>query len=81
VVIDNGAGSSPTSGWGKLGPEDLPNPLTPLLDIVFYCVLIWIFWKAIRVLLGKEKPRGFLAVAPLFVIILAFIVVGYLSYR
>ncbi len=81
MVIDNGAGSSPTSGWGKLGPEDLPNPLTPVLDVMFYYVLIWIFWKAIRVLLGKDKPREFLAVAPLFLIIVAFIVVGYLSYR
>lgn len=81
VVIDNGAGSSPTSGWGKLGPEDLPNPLTPVLDVMFYSALLWIFWKTIRVLLGKEKRWEFLAVAPLFVLILACLVVGYLSFR
>ncbi len=58
IVIDNGAGSSPTSGWGKLGPEDLPNPLTPVLDVVFYGVLLWFIWKILRVLLGKEKSSG-----------------------
>jgi hypothetical protein len=58
LVIDSGAGSSPTSGWGKLGPEDLPNPVTPVLDVLFYSVLLWLLWKIIRVLLGKEKPRA-----------------------
>jgi hypothetical protein len=58
IIIDNGAGSSPTSGWGKLGPEDLPNPVTPALDVIFYSVLLWLPWKIIRILVRKEKLRG-----------------------
>jgi hypothetical protein len=59
IIIDNGAGSSPTSGWGKLGPEDLPNPVTPVLDVLFYSVLLWLLWKIIRMLMGKKKLREF----------------------
>ncbi len=57
MVIDTGTGSSPTGGWGKLGPEDLPNPLTPVLDVLFYSVLLWLVWYMIRVILGKEQLR------------------------
>ncbi len=81
IVIDSGAGSSPTGGWGKLGPEDLPNPLTPVLDAGFYAALLWILWKVLRVLLGKEKPRALLAVAPWFLLILVFLAIGAWLYR
>ena len=78
IVIDSGAGSSPTGGWGKLGPEDLPNPVTPVLDVVFYSLLLWFLMKIIRVVLGEEKPRGLLAAVPLLLLELAFLVLGYL---
>jgi hypothetical protein len=78
IVIDNGAGSSPTSGWGKLGPEDLPNPMTPVLDVVFYGVLLWIIWKTMRMLLGKEKSSSLITIAPFLFLELAFLVLGYL---
>lgn len=77
VVIDSGAGSSPTSGWGKLGPEDLPNPVTPVLDVLFYSVLLWLLWKVLRVLWGKDKPRALLAMLPLLVLVLAILMLGY----
>jgi hypothetical protein len=78
IVIDNGAGSSPTGGWGKLGPEDLPNPVTPVLDVVFYGVFLWLIWKIVRVLLGKEKSSSLLTTAPYLFLELAFLMLGYL---
>jgi hypothetical protein len=78
IVIDSGIGSSPTSGWGKLGPEDFPNPVTPVLDAVFYGVLLWVMWKFIRALLGKEKPGSLLTLAPFVLLELAFLLLGYL---
>ena len=48
IRIDSGAGSSPTSGWGKLGPEDPPNPVGPVLDVMFYSALIWLIWKIVQ---------------------------------
>jgi hypothetical protein len=55
MLIDSSAGSSPTTGWGKLGPEDLPNPFTPLLNVLFYAILLWLIWKLIRWLFGRER--------------------------
>jgi len=81
LIIDSGAGSSPTSGWGKLGPEDLPNPVTPVLDVVFYSVLLLILWKIVRVLSGKEKLRALVVVVPLLVLALACLLLGYLVER
>lgn len=81
LIIDSGAGSSPTSGWGKLGPEDLPNPVTPVLDVAFYSVLLLILWKIVRVLSGKEKLRALVVVVPLLVLALACLLLGYLVER
>ena len=57
IIIDSGAGSSPTGGWAKLVPEDSPNPVGPVLDFLFYGVILWLIWKVIRAILGKEKLR------------------------
>ncbi len=78
IIIDSGAGSSPTGGWGKLGPEDVPNPVTPVLDVVFYGVLLWSVWKIIQVLLGTEKSSSLLRMVPLLFLELAFLLLGYL---
>ena len=78
VLIDSGAGSSPIDGWGKLRPEDRPNPVTTLLAVLFFSVLLWLLWKIMRVLLGKEKPGTLPAMAPLFMLVLACLVLGYL---
>jgi hypothetical protein len=56
VFIDNGGGSSPTGGWGKLGPEDLPNPLAFIIDVLFYSALFWLAWRLIANIGGKEQP-------------------------
>jgi hypothetical protein len=81
VLIDSGAGSSPTSGWGKLGPEDLPNPFTFALDVLFYSLLLWLAGQAVRILRGGEKPPVLRALAPLGLLVLLGLLGGYLSYR
>ena len=55
VRIDAPGGGSPTSGWGKLGPEDMANPLTFLLDVFFYGVLLRFAWYLVQVS-RKEVP-------------------------
>ena len=58
IIIDSGAGSSPTSGWGKLGPEDPPNPVGPVLDVLFYSVILWFLWRIIRAV-WKNRSKSF----------------------
>ena len=55
IIIDSGAGSSPTSGWGKLGPEDPANPVGPALDFLFYSALLWLIWKIIQATWKKSS--------------------------
>lgn len=45
VLQDNNAGSSPTSGWGVLGPEDMPYPGAFVLDVIFWSAVLWFLWK------------------------------------
>jgi hypothetical protein len=78
MIIDSGAGSSPTTGWGKLGPEDHPNPFTPLLNVLFYGILLWLVWKFIRWLFRRERLGHSRTITSLLLIELAFLVVGYL---
>ncbi len=61
-----------------MGPEDVPNPVTPVLDVVFYGVLLWSVWKIIQVLLGTEKSSSLLRMVPLLFLELAFLLLGYL---
>jgi len=81
VLQDEGTGSSPTGGWGKLGPEDLPNPVTFVLDVLVYSVLLWFVWRVIRVTRGKEQPRALLAIAPLMAFALITLIAGFLRDR
>src|SRR5512136_1864650 len=56
VLIDDPGGGSPTSGWGILGPEDLPNPVTFVLDVLFYGILFRFTWYVIQLVRGEEQP-------------------------
>ena len=38
-----------------MGAEDIPNPFTFFIDIVFYSVLLWLTWTLIQLLRGKER--------------------------
>ena len=42
-------GGSPTSNWAKIDAPDWValNPLTGLVDILFYTVLFWIAWRSV----------------------------------
>ena len=55
-LIDAPGGGSPTTGWGKLGPEDMPNPLTFLLDVLFYGALIWLVGYFGRWRFRRKRP-------------------------
>ncbi|MEJ2303269.1 MAG: hypothetical protein P8Y14_17210 [Anaerolineales bacterium] len=79
VVIDSGAGSSPIDGWGKLGPEDGLNPLTTVLDVLFYGTLLWLVWKMVLVLGGKEKPPAILTISLPLLLLLSCLLFGYLT--
>ena len=71
----NSGGSSPTGGWGHLGPEDLPNPGSFVLDVLFYASLIWLGAAWIGSLRKKERllDAPFIAVpAGLILLCLAF---------
>lgn len=81
VLVDDLGGSSPTGGWGKLGPEDLPNPMTFMLDVLFYSLLFWPIWYIIRVIRDFETPLDFLAVALPLAVVLAIMLLGFFLYR
>ncbi len=80
VLIDNAGGSSPTSGWGILGPEDLPNPFTFVLDVFFYGVLLRFLVSLIPIVRGgkPEAERG--VIVPSLIILLLGILGGMVLY-
>lgn len=74
VFIDNSGGSSPISGWGILGPEDLPNPVTFILDVFFYAVLLTFVGYIITIVHRKESQVELLAIVlPLAVVLLGLL--------
>jgi hypothetical protein len=80
VLQDQGTGGSPTSGWGVLGSEDLPNPLYFLLDVVFYGLLFWLAWQVIQVIRFRKKSAAFLKVLPAVLLVFAFLLIGLKEY-
>lgn len=42
AFVDDPGGGSPTSGWGLLGPEDLPRFMPIILNVLFYSALLWL---------------------------------------
>jgi hypothetical protein len=78
--IDNPGGGSPTSGWGILGEEDLPNPFTFLLDVGFYSLLLWFIRYIVRLVQGKAAME-FLAILLPSGLLLVFLIAGYLFYQ
>ena len=79
-LVDAPGGGSPTSGWGILGEEDMPNPLTFLLDVSFYSLLLWLIRYVRRVGRGKVNAELLAIVLPLG-LLLAFLLAGYYFYQ
>ena len=77
VWIDDPGGGSPTSGWGKLGPEDPPNPLFFLADLLFYSILLWLVWRTVQLFRDRARPRALLVLTPLLVILAACLIVAF----
>ena len=80
VLVDAPGGGSPTNGWGILGPEDLPNPLPFVFDVLFYGVFLRLVWHITRVVLGKEPSVNFLAIALSLALVLIGLVLGGRAY-
>lgn len=81
VLQDNPGGGSPTGGWGKLGPEDLPNPLTFALDVLFYSALLWLIWQFVRIATRKEPHRSILSMWPQLLVVLVGLLLGIYNER
>ncbi len=79
-LVDAPGGGSPTSGWGILGEEDLPNPLFFLLDVGFYSLLLWLIRYIVRLMRGKASLELLAILLPSGVL-LAFLIAGFLFYR
>lgn len=79
--VDMPGGGSPVSGWGRLGPEDLPNPVTFILDVLFYSILLWPISYILQVVRGKKFPLGLIVLAlPLTAILAAFLWLIYILF-
>ena len=78
--IDDPGGSSPTSGWGILGEEDLPNPLFFLLDVGFYSLLLWFIRYIVRLVQGQATVELMAILLPSG-LLLVFLIAGYLCYQ
>ncbi len=81
VLVDDPGGGSPTSGWGILGPEDLPNPVTFVLDVLFYSGLLWLIGYVTRVIRGKEQPVELVAIVLPLALVLACLLLGFFLYQ
>lgn len=62
VFVDAPGGGSPTSGWGMIGPEDIPIPGPLLLDVLFYSTLLWIAFYLIQRVRRQALPLKFIGV-------------------
>jgi hypothetical protein len=79
-LVDAPGGGSPTSGWGILGEEDLPDPLIFLLDVGFYSLLLWLIRYIVRLRRGKASLE-LLAILLPSGLLLAVLIAGFLLYR
>ncbi len=79
-LIDAPGGGSPTNGWGILGPEDLPDALAFLLDVLFFGLALWLAGYVVQVRRAKAALHWLAILLPL-ALILILMAAGYLQYR
>jgi hypothetical protein len=81
VFVDSPGGGSPASGWGILGPEDIPGPLPLLLEVLFYSALLWLGYYGMAWLRGRRPslaplraalPLNLLLAAALWLFLMLF---------
>jgi hypothetical protein len=80
VLIDNAGGSSPTTGWGILGPEDLPNPVTFVVDVFFYSVLLRMVWYLLSIFRHNEQGMTLRVILLPSIVLLVGVLVGFAVY-
>lgn len=74
VLVDDSGGGSPTTGWGVLDPEDVPNPVTFLFNVIFYSVLLTFVWPIIKKVQRREpQVERMEIVLPLVVVLLGLL--------
>jgi hypothetical protein len=71
VFIDMPGGGSPTTGWGILGPEDLPDLMLVILDGLFYSILLWIVFYILQRVRRQALPAKLIAGTLPLVVVLA----------
>ncbi len=81
ILVDAPGGGSPTPGWGILGPEDLPNPMSFLVDVLFYFALLWLPWHLVQTLVLHTQPFEIPGLALSLVLIVAVAITGYHLYH
>jgi hypothetical protein len=81
VFVDYPGGGSPTDGWGVLGNEDLPHPISMIADVLFYSILVWIVLYVIQFFRHQAfSLKLFLASLPLNAFLGACLWVFYLIF-
>lgn len=56
AFIDSPGGGSPTSGWGMIGPEDIPSFTPLILDVLFYSGLLWLAFTIVQLARRQVVP-------------------------
>jgi len=80
VFIDAPSPSSPLLISGVLGVDDYPHPLSMLLDVLFYSVLVWLAVFIIGRIRGQMlDPKLILLAMPMNAALAVFLWVWYFS--
>ncbi|HEX6288715.1 MAG TPA: hypothetical protein VFZ66_05965 [Herpetosiphonaceae bacterium] len=70
VLRDHEAGS-PTGGWGKIGPEDFPNPAAFVVDVLVYSAILWLLGWMVALWRTRGHPAAWLPAVALIATLLA----------
>jgi hypothetical protein len=81
AFVDTPGGGSPTSGWGLLGPEDPPDFVPLLLDVLFYSLIVWLALYIIQFVRRRAVPlRLIITSLPLNFFLGIFLCIFYWSF-
>jgi len=81
AFVDSPGGGSPTSGWGLLGPEDPPDFVPLLLDVLFYSLIVWLALYIIQFVRRRTVPlRLIITTLPLNFFLVIFLCIFFWSF-